>query len=230
MDNLSKLIADKAHREQAIYFFVVAVVIIVELAMVVWYVPRTVQQIAESIQKSSQLSGEIAQTKQINALLAKSDRQLLASRLTKATAALPDIKETSGLISGMTRLASSSGAVVEAIAFSPGTVSSGSAMVPVGNVPNSDVQIVPATLTMSTNFDQLIDFLTKLNSAEQLIGVTGVEYGYLEGSQGTAANIALAVYFLPPLDKVQLSDVKLLNDAQGKTVDALSKVNIFKLQ
>lgn len=207
-------------------YILIFVVILVEALFVILFLPSTVNKIGENIAKKDVINLEIIELNTILDSLANLDKENLNSNLSKASAALPDQKKTAGLVTGLTNLALTSGATVKNLEFAPGLISTKAASMKMGPGPKA----VDASMTVIADLNSLVDFLSKINKASQLLGVSDLQFTN-EISSGSQAKIGLYIYYLP-LDETKITTKQITppTETENKVLEGLSSKDIFILQ
>lgn len=202
-----------------------------ELGLAVWFLPGRFETLAA---KKEELAKNTAQAQELTAtvrLLAEIDRDQLREDLNKALAAIPHEKKTSGLVTGLTTLASSSGIVVKGLEFSPGLISTPSALssAPLETVMASGVKTIPVAVTLIADRNQMASFLASLRQASQMLGVISVQFGSSQRDT-SAVTLPMLIYYQPPKEsRPDPKQVKLLTTREREILDALPAEDIFKL-
>lgn len=216
---------------KGVVFFVLAGALMLgEFWFLVTSVPRQISEIG-SLQKSQvEISGEISQLDFAVRILTAVDQTKLAKQVASVNAVLPSQKKTSGLVAGIARIASDSGVILDAIDFSPGKISTGSAVSADDEaIPGSLVRRVRAELTISGNLDRLTVFLAKIQAASQLIGIESLNFTGALGHQ-QAAQIVLQVYYEPVSDAViNWSQVRPVSASEEMVLRTLTSQDVFIL-
>ena len=108
--------------KQYVFYLGLGAIVLGEVFFALVILPGWVNSIGDDRVKLSVVSTETVDlTKTLN-YLTQIDKPTLAALLVKANAALPDEKKTSGLVSGLAKLASSSGALIKSLEFIFGDV------------------------------------------------------------------------------------------------------------
>lgn len=204
------------------FYFFVGIILLANLVAVFWFLPNQVNKISQKWQNLQQANQEIAELSKTISDLENSDKNNLAQNLSKATAALPDKKKTSGLVTGLSDLAGQNGILIKSLEFSPGKLATGSAdeATTVGN----GVKAITASLEVSTELPTLITFLGKLQKVSQILGITSVEF------TGKGASLPLLVYYQPPRSgALNWKQVDLLTVAETEVLKSLEAKDVFTL-
>lgn len=197
-------------------------IIILELALVIFFFPAQWGKISQNWQDLQDTTKEAADLTKTISALANSDKDNLKQNLDKASAALPDKKKTSGLVTGLSDLAGQNGVVIKSLEFSPGKLATGSAdeATTIGN----GVKAVSASMEVGTNLPTLITFLGKLQKVSQLLGVVSVDF------TGNSASLPLLVYYQAPRQgSLNWKQVELLTTQETQVLKSLEATDIFTL-
>ncbi len=185
-------------RVQALGFYLlIALILISEIAVAVFFVPGHFQSI---LVKRQEIIQETANVKGIEAAItavSRVDRNLLDRYLKNSTAAIPDEKKTAGIVTGLSSMASSSGVIVRSLELTPGLVSSASARSPV--VAGAGLKFVPAALTLTADFPSLSRFLAQLRSTSQILSVRDLQFDAV--GERSRVQMGVQIYYLPPREK-----------------------------
>lgn len=222
--------------KQYVFYLVLGAIVLGEVFFALGILPGWVNGIGDDRSNLETVTSEVTElTKTLN-YLTQIDKPTLASLLVKANAALPDEKKTSGLVSGLSKLASSSGALIKTLEFSPGLISTSSAIPTIPPaaseqvIKDGGIKTLPAIMTVQADFNSLIFFLQKLDKASQLLGVSGLKYT-ANASEGNQTNIGLYIYYQPPeVSTVLWKQSTPLTLQEQKSLDDLSSQDIFTLQ
>lgn len=204
------------------FYFFAGIILLANLIAVFWFLPNQVKKNSQKWQNLQQTNQEIAELSKTISNLENSDKNNLTQNLSKATAALPDKKKTSGLATGLSDLAGQNGAPIKALEFSPGKLATGSAdeSTTVGN----GVKAISASLEIGTDLPTLVVFLKKLQKVSQILGITSVEF------TGKSASLLLLVYYQPPRAGVlNWKQVELLTAAETEALKSLDAKDVFTL-
>ncbi len=202
-------------------FVFYTLIILVDVIILALLFPGKVFKLIETKDQIEIFSTEERQLTEANELLAAVDINQLSSALVIANVALPDEKKVAGLISGLGTVASASGVVVRTISYSPGVVSTSSAQ-------SQNLDAIPVTMTLNSSLIQFLDYLKKLQSASQLLGVTGITYTLTGSSPGGEVNIL--VYYLPArAGKPSWLGVPRIDAEDLKILSKISPQDIFNL-
>lgn len=202
-----------------------------EVLVVSFYFPKKIFALLDLKQKVTELSKDVGELKVAEEALGKTDKDSLSGILSMAEAALPSEKQVAGVVSGINTLASSSGVVTKGIEFSPGRVSTGSGELGSGEVGGTAVGdgviAVPVSVSVFSSLDQLLDFMNKLQSSRQLLGITSANYTSVNVPEGS---LGLVVYFLPGRSgKPGWRYVPIISPEDLAVVEGLSGKDIFNL-
>lgn len=213
--------------KQYVFYLGLGVVVLAEVFFAAVILPCWINSIGDDRSNLEKTTSEVTELIQTLDYLTQIDKPTLAALLLKANAALPDEKKTSGLVSGLSKLASSSGVLIKTLEFSPGLISTSSA-VPV--VSPAGIKTIPAIMTVQADLNSLIVFLQKLDKASQLLGVSDLKYT-ANSSDGNKANLGLHIYYQPPSKSAVLwKQSSPLTIQEQKSLDDLSSQDIFILQ
>lgn len=176
-----------------------------------------------------QLSDEVTRLDKAITILTAIDQKQLAQDLASVNAALPGQKKTSGLVAGLSAVASASGVVVRELTFSPGRIATESSEVSNEQLAGSKVRVVTASLSVGSDLPRLGSFLSKLQSASQLLGVSSV--GFTAGSaREPLSTISLSVYYQPPsAGVIDWGEVRPVSDKERQILASLSSKDVFIL-
>lgn len=210
------------------FYLVAAAIILVEVIIGLVFIPSRLELLYTNSQKITSESTEITSMENVVKSIQNVDKNQLDIYTQKTNAAIPMDKKTTGIISGISSLASNYGVAVKNIEFSPGVISTTSVQVS-QTASISGVLYIPAQLTVSSDLNSLIKFLTALRSVSQIIGVSDVAYSAAAGS-GVTTTTQLLIYYLPAsYNPVSLSGVKPLTTGEMKILDTLPQKDIFTL-
>ncbi|MCL4397489.1 hypothetical protein M1403_00420 [Patescibacteria group bacterium] len=213
------------------FFIFLFVVFAAELGVLVIFAPSLYSTILSARASLAAQTAEVNTLSDLVTALNQTDPANLAALQKKVTAALPDEKKTAGVVTGLTRLASSSGVVVNSLEFSPGLISTGSATAVVTNtsgeiVLGGGVKAIPAQLTVTADVPAVSRFLADLAKSSQMIGVTSVEYTHSGPKTSTA--LGLLLYFQPPKEgAVTPKQVQPLTSQEVGLAQSLPQEDIF---
>lgn len=235
MENLLKKITGSGNMGMVYFYVGAAIIVLVEGLLLVSVLPNLYKELREKMTLADSRSAEVASYGSALKMLSQLESSQVDGYLGKVLLALPDEKKTSGIISGMTALASTSGVVVTDLEFSPGAVASDSGQlegVSVEKVVDKDLNIraVPASLTISASIDSLIVFLEKLANASQLIGVSAVSYTSSTPGQ-LKATISVLMYYQPrDISKFSWRGLKEISDEDANYIQNLPDEDLFILR
>lgn len=228
------LFTGKISWSKLLFYVGVLGLIFAEVLFLVFYAPGQVSQIFSSRGEIDKDAKEIETLSLAIAKIKALDEGELNGYLQAATAALPDEKMTSGVVTGMSTLAGSYGAAVKSLEFSPGLISTNSAAL--SDLPvlaessvGSGVKQVTATLNLTVQMPALASFLAGLNKTSQLIGVNQVDFSANKGA-ANSAEVLLRIYYQPRRSfniKTAAQNLKLLSDRDISLLEDLSKENVF---
>jgi hypothetical protein len=225
-------------KRYGVYFLAVAL-LLAEIGGTIYLVFTRVPILQEKWAALAAVREEERQIAAAVAVLAGIDEGTLLEDLRRATAALPAEKKTSGLISGLVKLASQSGTLVTGLEFSPGLISteagkaSPAAMLRKQyesgeTVKSNGVKAVTVNAALVANLSALADFLRKLAAVSQMLAVTRVQYNTAGGAAGQTVGLTLLVPFQPLKEKeIDWRLVRALSAEEKKTVTDLPAEDIF---
>lgn len=236
MEEFLKKLTGSGNRRMIYFYLGVAVVFLIEVFILITFLPPTYARLRGKMVMADTRGKEVSSYTNALSMLESLDSSGVDGYLAKVLLALPDEKKISGVISGMTALASSSGVVVTDLEFSPGIVATISAETK-NNAPdekvvdeNLNVRMVPASLTIIASVDSLIDFLKKLSTASQLIGVSAVSYSVDRPGQ-VKATIAIAIYYQPrDISKFSWQNLRAIPDEDIGFIQSLPGEDLFVLR
>lgn len=218
------------------FYIVICIFLLLEILVAFFVLPSVVNTINDNRSKLKILNSEIADFTGIINSLASMDVNNLSSNLQKASAALPDEKKTAGLVTGLTNLASTSGVLVKSLEFAPGLISTDAASLKILQNPGEDVikgggiKAVNASMVVIGDLNSLIDFLTKINKASQLLGISNLNFGSQTGDN-KQSSIEFYILYQPTKESsVLLKQVTPLTETENKVLESLSNEDIFILQ
>lgn len=232
MENILKKIIGSGNMGMVYFYVGAALVVLVEGLLLVSVLPKVYGELREKMTLADSRGAEVASYGSALKMLSELDSSQIDGYLEKVLLALPDEKKTSGIISGMTALASTSGVVVSGLEFSPGVVASDSGELEKVSLEkivdkDLDVRAVPASLTISANIDSLIVFLEKLANASQLIGVSAVSYTSNTPGQ-VKATLSVLMYYQPrDISKFSWRGLKAISDDDANYIQNLPAEDLF---
>lgn len=217
-----------------VHFFYIfaALIVMTEIAALYFLALPLPGKISDSWNR---LTKDRQETEALNTLvstLASTDVTSLEETRQKVNAALPDEKKTAGIIFGLTRLASSSGVIVNSLEFAPGLVSTSSGSLPRETVPKKTaefgVKSIPASLTLTAEIGPLARFLDDLAKVNQVIGVEQVSLSRTSGR--TIADVSLILYYQPPkTGTITWKQIQPVTAAEQEILESLTGVDIFRI-
>lgn len=236
MEEFLKKLTGSGNRGMIYFYLGVVTVILVEAILLVTFLPTLYASLRGKMATADARGKEVSSFAEALSMLGSLESSQVDGYLAKVLLALPDEKKTSGVISGMTALASSSGVVVTDLEFSPGVVATNSA----GTKDDSpqekvidealNVRAIPASLTIVATVDSLIDFLKKLATASQLIGVSAVSYSADRPGQ-IKATIAILIYYQPrDINKFSWRNLKAIPKEDVGFIQTLPDEDLFVLR
>lgn len=195
-----------------------------ELVAAVVVFPGKVNSILAMNEELTTTAKDVAGLKQATTYLNSLDEKILAGQVDRVTAVLPDEKKTSGLVTGLNDLAAASGVILKDINFSPGLIASSSGDIDVG----SGVKAIPVGLSVSGELTSLTDFVSRVQTATQLLGATDLNYNLADNPAG--GTVSLIVYYLPPQNGVtSWQSMPTISEADKKLLGTFSSVDLFTL-
>lgn len=210
------------------FYFLVVTIVGLESIYLVREVPHQWDQIASLRQNEQSFKKEVATLAQAAEVLNNLDKSELAKQLDTVNAALPSQKKTSGFVSGISTIASASGVVLKEVGFSPGRISTGSAEPAEEVIKGSLVRSVNAAVQISSDQGKLVDFLTNLQNAIQLVGITNVIYETT--AKDSTAHVSLKVFFEPvSASPIAWEQVRPNSPEEDETIESLSDKDVFSL-
>jgi len=221
---------------QRLYSYVIIVMIIgVEALTVLYFLPKKIASLKEAQNNISQLTAEVRTLQETVNQLSGVKPAVLEADLKRARLALPDEKKASGVILGLTKLASSSGVVLVSAEFSPGVMSTESARV-TDEHPNvstlaigENVEVIPIQVGIIGGVDNIASFVKKISATGQLLGVNRVAFDAGLG-QGSNTNIELFFYFQPPKESLgKVSQSFQISDQDNEIIKAIPSDDAFTL-
>lgn len=222
------------------FYIVAALIIGVELIFAVLFFPSFWQRILAASETAATAAVDLKEKQTALAILSQTDEEKLQVGLGKALAALPEEKKISGLVTGLTTLASQSGIVVKGLEFAPGVISTRSAQLDRQKaaepelgpgleeiVIGSGVKAIPVDVSLAGSLEQLADFLKNLTQTSQILGVTAVDYRQSSKAAPETTLSVLIYYQLPKENKINWNQVKPLSGLAIKIVEALPDRDFF---
>lgn len=210
-----------------VFFGLTALVILAEAIAGVVYFPGKVRELYSTAQDLDTLKEEVTAREAIVTELEAVDQNQLKSQIALATSALPSEKKISGLITGLTNLASSSGIAVTELSFSPGLVSTRSGSTTqisvepeiAGQSAEDGVRGIPISLAATANEPQLlIDFMGKIAKVSPLLGIKTLSYRVSD--QNKSATFLFVIYYQPAPQALEGNQVRAikLTEAEKETL------------
>lgn len=214
-----------------------ALIIISEVIFLFWFVPGRLEEVKANSRVISDLEVSAKSLEEAVVVLDNTNTEKLSSDLALAELALPSEKRVTGLVSGLTNLASSSGTVVNKIEISFGKVSTDSAKVDSGIVGEeikdvplaNDVVGVPMTLEVEAEALPVLDLVGKIQEAMPLLGIKEVEYS-VSGDK-KSAGLSVLIYSQPgeTFKKTKINKILPLTQKESDFLDQLKrKTNILQ--
>lgn len=215
---------------QGLAFYIVCAAVVVGG---VWFLLTAPYQqwgeIASLQINKQQLSEEVVRLDKAITILAAVDQKQLAQDLASVNAALPGQKKTSGLVAGLSAVASASGVAVRELTFSPGRIATESSEVSDQPLAGSKVRVVTASLSVGSDLPRLGSFLSKLQSASQLLGISSVGFTGATARE-PLSTVSLSVYYQPPNSGViDWGNVRPVSDKERQILASLSSQDVFIL-
>ena len=216
------------------FYFAIGFLVILEILVAVFVLPGQYKQIGQEQAQLDQVNTDINNLNQSLSSLSQIDAKTLNNYFDKASAALPDEKKTSGLITGLSKLASASGMVMESLEFTPGLISTESGLPAPPPVPaviqGGGIQSTTAFMVVSGDLPSLTTFLRNLHKASQLLGIYGVKYRVLSAA-GLQTEVDIYVYYQPAQNIEELWKHSVaLSDTDKEVLSKLAGKDIFNLQ
>lgn len=222
------------------YYLLVGGVIAVEVVFGYFFLWPKITEIGNLRKQVAEKQGEVDRLKKSWNYLSTVDQNKLRSDLEIATAALPDDKKVSGVVSGVSKVASASGVALLSLNFSPGRVSTQAAVESekvlispeVSNRLN--VKSLDANITITGSLSQAKIFLQKLASASQILGVESVDY--ILGAAGNnlsasdIGSLSVKIYYQPNGSQninVNYENLAPLTPEEEAVLAKLSPLDIF---
>lgn len=208
-------------------------IILLELGFLVCFFPTTLDTIKTEQNKVSALTEENKKLAAAQTILGETNPKAIEDNLFRVTTALPNEKKISGLVTGLTGLASSSGVAVSSLEFSPGLIATAPSQLKsesqkTVSLPNN-VLAVPTSLSVNTGLSSLISLLRSLNSISQLVSVRAVSVG-TTGKGQTSAQFSVLVYYQPVNNQpVDFKNVQALTPEDRATINSLSSKDVLTL-
>lgn len=220
--NVSTLKIDPQLASRFGYYAFLIILVIVEIGAMIQFIPGLIKSINENNSKISQITETNKKLRQSEANLSQMNAASLKSDLAKASAALPTEKKISGLVTGLTTLASSSGVIVTALEFSPGAISTKSSQVKL-----TGVQSIPANLSIAGGINSILDFFAKLYLVSQLTTVNGISFG--SGTSGSSgATFPVVIYYQPAnSNPIDYQKIELLTSEEQDIISKLTAKDVF---
>lgn len=230
-------IIDLAKLKSLSFYIIVALVLLSEVIFGLLIIPGKITKISADLQEADEIAAESNRLSTLLSTISNADQSSLEADLAKVTAALPDEKKTTGLVSGLSLLAPSYGVIVRSLEFSPGLVSTESAkflpqklQITSEVVTGNGVKAIPAALSVATNFHSLISFLERLKTVSQILTVTSVDLSTSSGKESLAV-LSLMVYYQPRKEgTVSWRQVDTLAPAERAIIESLEDKDLFTLQ
>lgn len=210
------------------FYFLAAAVVLVEVVAVLGLIPSQWRELTALRANKMEKSQKVRELETGLSVLTTVDQRELVKQLAVVNAALPSNKKTSGLVSGIIRIASASGVALSSLEFSPGNVSTVSAeAVEDEAVLGTKVRQMAATVTIGSDVLGLTTFLSKIASASQLIDTKEVSYSN-NASRVRSAQITLQVYFQPEsTELVKWGEIRPVSASESAILRALSSKDVF---
>lgn len=209
------------------FFLLVGGLILAESLFVLISVGRQWQSVSKLQSRKEEIRKEIAKLSSALDVINSLDRSKISSQLAMVKAALPSQKKTSGLVRGVAAIASASGVAIRSLEFSPGKIATDSATTMDEVVAGSQARSFKVDVVIETDLEKLLVFLTKLQLANQLMGVKSVNYT-VSAIRQPEASLALDVYFQPlPQPAVVWDQVRSVTAAEEKILGAFNSPDVF---
>lgn len=213
------------------FYLVIMAVVLFELGVLFKFVPQQWQEIAQLLQSKKVAGDQVTALNKALTVLKSVDQKELARQLAVVNAALPSQKKTSGLVAGLTNMTQASGVNFIQIDFSPGLISTTSAVESAIEVviPGTRVHRLDATLGISTDLTQLVTFLKQIQKASQLLGTSQVSFVGGTARRQTA-QLTLQVYYQPEEGgETDWGSLRAVSADEQKVIQALSARDVFTL-
>lgn len=223
MRNKAKLLS----QFQALSFYlIITFVIIVEILLAVFFIPNRIQSIMTKRQEIAQQSDDYRGLQAAVNALSQVDKSVLDRYLQRSTAAIPNEKKTTGIVSGLSVIAVTNGVMVRNLELNPGLISSASAQSPAPA--GTGLRFVPATLTVTANFQALNNFLTSLRKTSQIISVRDLTFDAV--GDNNRVQIGVQIYYLAPRSQsVSWSNIATLTPVEIDLLEKLPETDVFTL-
>ncbi|MBI3887455.1 hypothetical protein HY310_00110 [Candidatus Microgenomates bacterium] len=226
----------KIIKKHIFFYLAIIVFLLVEISIIAMVLPPQISNLIGGWQDLMQVSKDVNELNGVNIALTTQDKASIEPYLIRASASLPDEKKSAGFISGFTRFAAKYGVSVITADFSPGLVSSPSAMTGfLKAAPNGDLIVVGGVKAISISVSVVGDptsiktLFDEIEKASQLIDITEAQY-YSADKGNNSAKISMLVYFQPVNPStIKWEDVKTLNEDDINFLGALPTVDQFKL-
>lgn len=214
-----------------------ALIIISEAIFLIWFMPGRLEEVKANSSVISELEVSARSLEEAITVLDNTNTEKLSSDLALAEIALPSEKRVTGLVSGLTNLASSSGTAVKKIEIAFGKVSTESGKVVPGalvqeikDVPlGSDVVGVPLTFEVEAEALPVLDLVGKIQEAMPLLGIKEVEYS-VSGDKNSAG-LSVLIYSQPgeTFKKTKINKILPLTQKESDFLNQLKgKTNILQ--
>lgn len=214
-------------------FIVTFCIVTIEVFLVGLLITSRWEKIAFLRQGISDTNARVSEKQKVIATLSNIDANAVSASLTKANIILPSQKKTSGVIAGLSTLASSSGVVVKTLELSPGRISTisgeSNSRTFIEKFKNVGVAAVPATVSLTSDIVALANFIHQVEKASQILGITSVDSGAAVG-KGISVSLSILVYFQPPRESSNIwQDVRAPNPDEAKILGEFEARDIFSL-
>ncbi|MBI4099753.1 hypothetical protein HY440_01980 [Candidatus Microgenomates bacterium] len=214
--------------QSAAFYLLTGAVIFGEFGFLVALVPKQVAEISSLQQKSRETSSEVDSLNTAIKVLRSVDRKKLASQLATVNAALPTVKKTSGVLSGISGIAFGSGVNLQQIEFAPGRISTGSAQVTTDRIlSGTNVRVLEASADVRGDLVKLKNFVTQIQNSSQLVGIKSINYSG-SSSRTQSAGLSLEVFYEPAESSgLDWNKVRAISAEEEKIVAKLPASDVF---
>lgn len=218
------------------FYLIAGAVICLEVIGALLFFPAQIGQLRQTQASLGDLEREVSSMEDAAKIIKDNQPNVTEENLKKAMAALPNEKKTSGIVSGIANLASEHGVAVKTLEFSPGLISTASAITgyrpisPSGEVDvGGGVKSIPAFLTVEANLSQIESFLKAVYASSQILGVTMISHSVTP--QGLeSAKIGLLIYYMPLKEgPLNWKNVKPLGQTDLKLLQTLPEQDLYTI-
>lgn len=223
--NTSKIITVA---KQASFLGLTGLIVLTEMLFLFASMPKQWQQLADLKHNKDEFSRENAKLARATEVLRSIDQVKLEVQVAAVNAALPTLKKTSGLVRGVTDISQSSGVELRDVSFSPGRIATDSAVVTTEKVKGTVARAIPGGLTVSGDIGAIINFITNLQAANQLIGVESVSYSL--SASGRTARVSVKMFYQPASNEaINWDNVRSINKHEEEILSTLTGSDQFIL-